>query len=300
MPDAIDLELGELLSKLTIIQRNVGGGPKHKDHENALTTDGKIDRFLDIRNQIISRLITLKETLELKNRLEKSPGNNPKELIIAQSKIRTELVTIQDEFKELESAYAHETKKKRSKLSPEEINMRQQMIQKLQIEINSMKEIQRAGYVKGYQSVQMVSMENHEIFQPRDNNKSNGVNGPRPPAVNGQRNNEMTDDHRMQLHQIKERDSKIDEVIVEIGQGVDELRMIAMEANEEVKLQNKMLDTLESKIDNVHDHVTNINSNLKNTIEKARGSDKICCDIFCVLLLIGMIIVLVKLSEDRK
>lgn len=37
-----------------------------------------------------------------------------------------------------------------------------------------------------------------------------------------------------------------------------------------------MLDTLEAKIDDVHDHVTNVNAKLKTTLEEARKSDKIC------------------------
>ena len=210
--DAVDLELVEIHSKLLIIQRNVGGA-KHKDHANAMTADGKIDRFLDLRNQIISRLASLKEAMEQKSRLEKSPGNNPKELIIIQSKIRTELTTAQDECKEMELALTHETKKKRSKFSPEEIASRQQMLQRVQVEITCLREIQRAGYVKGYQAIQMVDMEHHEIFQPRDNgssssSSSSAAGGNSRPAVTGHRNNDMTDEHRMQLHQIKDRDAK--------------------------------------------------------------------------------------------
>ena len=37
-----------------------------------------------------------------------------------------------------------------------------------------------------------------------------------------------------------------------------------------------MLDVLEAKIDDVHDHVTNVNVKLKTTLEEARKSDKIC------------------------
>ena len=51
---------------------------------------------------------------------------------------------------------------------------------------------------------------------------------------------------------------------------------LAKVANEEVKLQNIMLDTLGSKIDDVNDHVVNINAKLKTTLEEARKSDKIC------------------------
>ena len=75
---------------------------------------------------------------------------------------------------------------------------------------------------------------------------------------------------------------------------------IARTANEEVKLQNKMLDTLEEKVDDVHEHLTNVNIKLKNTLDEARKSDKICCDILCLLLLVGMIVVVVEVSNQKK
>ena len=37
-----------------------------------------------------------------------------------------------------------------------------------------------------------------------------------------------------------------------------------------------MLETLETKIDHVNDHVVNVNAKLKTTLEEARKSDKIC------------------------
>jgi hypothetical protein len=54
------------------------------------------------------------------------------------------------------------------------------------------------------------------------------------------------------------------------------LHDLAKTANEEVKLQNTMIDVLGGKIDDVHDHVTNVNAKLKTTLEEARKSDKIC------------------------
>lgn len=64
--------------------------------------------------------------------------------------------------------------------------------------------------------------------------------------------------------------------IEEIGKGIDELHQIARQANEEIKIQNKMLDVLEEKVNDVGESVQNVNEKLKVTLEKARASDKIC------------------------
>ena len=160
--------------------------------------------------------------------------------------------------------------------------------------------MQRAGFVKGYQAIQMASMEESDIFKgsstggKRYNDEyDSGGRGP----VTGKSNNYMTDQDRQALQMIREKDHEIDSEIMNIGEGVDALHELARVANEELKMQNKMLDTLEKKIDNVHEHVTTINEKLKKTLEDARKSDKICIDIVCIILLIGMIIVLVKLTK---
>jgi len=59
-----------------------------------------------------------------------------------------------------------------------------------------------------------------------------------------------------------------DEQIVEIGKGVDELKEIANVARDEVKLQNTMLDSLQIRVDDVHEHVLNINANMKNVLNE--------------------------------
>ncbi len=51
---------------------------------------------------------------------------------------------------------------------------------------------------------------------------------------------------------------------------MDELRELALAANEEVKMQNRMLDGLEAKMDIVHEKVSNVNEQLKTTLDQVR------------------------------
>ena len=128
----------------------------------------------------------------------------------------------------------------------------------------------------------MTKMENSEMFRGGGGGGGGGGGSSTWAGGNGGgRNNDMTQDHRRDLQRLKERDALIDIEIVNIGKGVDELRDLALAANEEVKLQNKMLDVLETKIDDVHEHVTNVNAKLKTTLEEARKSDKVCIKIIC-------------------
>ena len=57
-----------------------------------------------------------------------------------------------------------------------------------------------------------------------------------------------------------------------------------------------MLEDLAARMDNVHDHVTNVNMKMKTTLDEVgRSSDKLCVDVMCLLFLIGMIVVMYQL-----
>jgi len=295
MSDGLDSELIALINRLNKVQAEVGG-PKKAQLAHAIGEDGKIDRFVDLKNQMTDSLNEIRETLMGVQRMERQSGANPKERIQADSKIRTTLASLNENWNELDAIYKAEAKKKRSKFSKEDMALRQQVLGVLRQEIQSIRDLQRSGYVKDYKASRHVDMANSEMFR----GGRGGAAGGGVDYVAGRRNNDMTHEDRQALTLLKDRDAQIDAEIVNIGKGVDELRDIALAANEEIKMQSKMLDVLETKIDDVHEHVTTINVKLKTTLDEARKSDKICVDIFCILLCIGMIIVLVKLTSDKQ
>lgn len=105
---------------------------------------------------------------------------------------------------------------------------------------------------------------------------------------------------RCSLRQLKERDDQINEGVEKISRGVDVLQEIALQQQEEVKKQNVMLEGLATHMDNVHDHVNNVNQKMKTTLDEvARSGDKFCIDALCILLLLGLIGVLYQLTSSR-
>ena len=80
-----------------------------------------------------------------------------------------------------------------------------------------------------------------------------------------------------------------DEEVVAIGEGVDVLHEIARAAREEITSQNRMLDTLEQKIDDVHEHVTNVNAQLKTTLEEVCILCVCACLCMCVYMCVSVL-----------
>lgn len=61
----------------------------------------------------------------------------------------------------------------------------------------------------------------------------------------------MTNQQKQQLQLLKDRDREIDREIELVGEGVDQLKVLAQAQNQEVRLQNRMLGTLEERMEEV-------------------------------------------------
>jgi hypothetical protein len=337
MADPIDFELIDIINRLHQIQ-SVIGGAKFDESKPV----HKLDRFIDLKVMMLERLKEVKDQIELVSSANQLVGGNPRDLIAIQSQIRRDLTHLTTDWNELDSLYRAEASKRKSKLSPEEVKNRLDIVVAMQEDIETLKELQRASHVHDYRVVKLAKFEDSEITKP--------ANAEYNPQLTHQRNKNITENQRIALLRIKERDKKIDDEIELIGKGVDELGEIARTANEEVKLQSVVLgeelalisashacaysqicihrvdmciaevftyihaniltslhtlpfritESMEEKIEDVHDRMLTLNQGLRNTLDETRKSDKICVDIFCFLLLVGMIGILIKVSEDNK
>jgi hypothetical protein len=114
-----------------------------------------------------------------------------------------------------------------SKYTPEELERRRQTVAEFQMELQTIRDVQRAGFVKGYQSTTLVTMAESDMFRGGGGGASAGAGGKGGggPAqlggglgatsagathgVSGSRNMDMTDQHRLGLQRLRERDQQI-------------------------------------------------------------------------------------------
>jgi hypothetical protein len=88
---------------------------------------------------------------------------------------------------------------------------------------------------------------------------------------------------------IKQREAAFESTIKSIGAGVLDLHDLAVRQNEEVKMQNMMLEDMATRMEGVSGKMENINRKMKVTLRNvARGGDKLCVDIVCVVLALGL------------
>ena len=104
--------------------------------------------------------------------------------------------------------------------------------------------------------------------------------------------------HAFDIRMIQDTDKEIDAALDGIELGMDHLKEMAKTANTEIKQQQGIIDNLAGNMEGVQENVDEVNEKLKITMGKAqRGCDKIMCDAFCICIMVGLIVALVKISE---
>lgn len=158
-----DDELTDLLTKLYTIQEDIGAKPKTSAEEKQAKAEGiavmgqgkkaqeKGSKFLSLKGEIVERLQNIHQLLkDIKDKEQAGfGGDNAKEIIKMQADVREQLRQASDDWKELDGIYKKEARKKRSKFTQEELEVQEELVQRLYAEIEKVKEAQMKGYARG-------------------------------------------------------------------------------------------------------------------------------------------------------
>ena len=151
-------ELTLLLTKLYEIQEQVGAVEKSSSDDKkaraaaagqqiqmgkSKKAQKKGSRFLELKSSIVARLKTVHE---MQGEQMNSKRNNPKAAIAAQAEIRELIRQSSDEWAEMNELYKRESRKKKSKFSPEELEVQNTLVVQLSKEIEKVKDAQLQGY----------------------------------------------------------------------------------------------------------------------------------------------------------
>ena len=132
----------------------------------------------------------------------------------------------------------------------------------------------------GEASIHLFCISYFMIITTYSSDPENGGNSWTP----GTSGTAITGSQQQQLQIIRDRDAEFDQDLDEIGDGIQDLHELALRQGEEVKRQNAMLSQTQNRIDNAHEHMTNVNAKMKDTLnEVGRSSDKLCVDIMCIV-----------------
>ncbi|GMH59545.1 hypothetical protein TL16_g02852 [Triparma laevis f. inornata] len=234
--------------------------------------DARGDQFVDLKGQIVARLTTVRTLLDYMEGggVGKVGGgetsDNAQTLIRQQAMVRENMRQLGEEFRDLEAFYKTSTSRRWNGQKPPsaETEDRKMLLDHLAAEIEEVKTLQKRQYMKNYKqpSRNVPSMADAPLFSNPD----------RESAVTVSLEEDITAGQRQALLTIKEREAAFESAISQIGNGVEDLKDLALRQNEEVKMQNVMLSDMADRMDAVSGQITNINSRMKETLRNvSRG-----------------------------
>ncbi|KAL4014664.1 hypothetical protein IC575_026873 [Cucumis melo] len=91
------------------------------------------------------------------------------------------------------------------------------------------------------------------------------------------------------------RKMKQDQGLDVISEGLDMLKNLAHDMNEELDRQVPLIEEIDSKVDKVTDEIKNTNVRLKETLYEVRTSQNFCIDIILLCVILGIASYLYKL-----
>ena len=127
-----------------------------------------------------------------------------------------------------------------------------------------------------------------EIYlEQRKNNKNNYVD------------RELYDEEKQKMDDWENRIQRQDQGLDEVHQGVKSLKYELALAEEGIDNIQKKMKKTGKKMDKSHKKVTTQTQRIKDLTNKLRSSDKLCCDIILIFILLGLIGVLVAIIRQR-
>ncbi|XXG84962.1 hypothetical protein AAC387_Pa11g0157 [Persea americana] len=90
------------------------------------------------------------------------------------------------------------------------------------------------------------------------------------------------------------RKIKQDQGLDIISEGLDTLKNLAHDMNEELDRQVPLIDDIDTKVDRANADLKNTNVRLKETIDQMRSSRNFCIDIILVCIILGIVMYLFK------
>ncbi|XP_009630438.1 syntaxin-71 [Nicotiana tabacum] len=99
---------------------------------------------------------------------------------------------------------------------------------------------------------------------------------------------QQTEESSQFRHEYEMRKMKQDQGLEVISEGLDTLKNMASDMNEELDRQVPLMDEIDTKIDKASSDLKNTNVRLKDTVNQLRSSRNFCIDIVLLIIILGI------------
>jgi len=199
MQDQLDNDLNNILQRLNIIMKSVGGNTRH--------TSIISDPFLDLRHKMSKKL---KEAYEILDEIQ-SYSRSTKHMTISMTKkseLRELISELTVDLEKLQAWLRTEQSKRKSKFSDDELTGRALDITNMEHDIQAIRDRQKIGYIRmhagsGHGAIEMSTSRDLAMRIQRPSTAASNTSISCGGALN---TTPLTDEQKSQLKSIRQRD----------------------------------------------------------------------------------------------
>uniref|UniRef100_A0A6S8B106 t-SNARE coiled-coil homology domain-containing protein n=1 Tax=Aplanochytrium stocchinoi TaxID=215587 RepID=A0A6S8B106_9STRA len=291
-------DIDELLERLSEVQKHM---PDENEGKKKVQGD-KMDAFQSVKSSFIAKLLGVKKTIREMQEAQQKVTTKTTDQIAKQQHVRSELKELNNLQKEMEALQSKERRKKKSKLSEQELKERDDILRQFQIQLLNLKQASTKGYINanidlnadletGTSGAGIGNLHATSDFL-NDSGTFSGTGG----SYAGAEGIELTELQKESLLKIEERDKGFDQTIDTLGQAVDRAGELAKAIGGEAEKQNALLEKTDEKIEQAQSHLQTVNMKMKDQlVESGCGFERICINLMCFIIFMGIIGVIVNL-----
>lgn len=267
-----------LISKLNVIYEETGDGrQKYGVQDNAYAGN---DEFKRIKGQIALTVRDIREEIKKRDAFTNRHGaGSSKDAVHMSHSIRAQIKQAREGAHKLYTLQGKEASK--SKGRSQQLEERAEMVDLIFKHVEECEALEKRRYA-GKQSENRLN-----LFGGGGGSRTNEL----APVDRVEVSDTMLPDIETQeeLRKLEETDEQINVELKQVSAGLRDLRGLAVDMRDEVRVQTSMIDEVTGKVDKANVHIININRRMRETLAKTRSADRFILDLILLVVLLGII-----------
>jgi SYP7 family syntaxin len=236
----------------------------------------------------------VREKLSEREQLLSRGASGTKATVLASHQIRTQLKQARDDANRLMAMQRKEAAKTRGKeKAVEQAENRQEVVELIfkHIDECELQEKKRYTSKNSEARTELFAGSGRGVaLGPAGSSNYPSCSGAGPSSsMGGSALPEIDSETQEGLQLLERKNVAIDEQLEVVAEGVNELKSIALNMRDEVKVQSAMVDEITSKVDSASSHLNNMNRKMKQTLAKTRSADRFILDFILLVVLLAIV-----------
>lgn len=281
-----------LTAKLETIAKETGD---HKEGSSSAAQKGG-DEFQRLKAKIAAELKDVRDKLKQRDELMQKGASGTKATVHVAQQIRVQIKQAREDANRLMAIQRREATRTRGKEKKvEEAEKRQQIVELVFQHLEEVESQDKKRYaskntearVELFATGGKIALSNVVASSSRS-----GGAGPSSGGGDGYGGTELPEidaETTQGLQQLERKNEQIDEQLEIVAEGIGELKDIALNMRDQVKVHGAMVGEITTKVELASSHLNTINKKMKTTLARTRSADRFILDFILIVIILGIV-----------